>query len=562
MREDNPMNSILGRVITLLFKLPPAETYDVAVDHDLRVAMRDGTVLLTDHYYPRHPKHPGRQPNVPTILVRSPYGRAGVFGLIFARPFAVRGFQVLMQSCRGTFGSGGTFDAFRNEQSDGLDTLAWLKTQPWFSGKLGTVGASYLGLVQWAVAAQAGGALKAMGVQVTGSEFRSPIYPGESFGLDTALTWIQGMAHQEEGFLHLLREGQLRAKEVQDAAMHLPLRDADLLAAGKPVSYYRDWLEHNAPDDHWWGPAHFSSTVGAVSAPVNMVGGWYDIFLPQVLADYNRLRRAGKRPYLTIGPWVHTSPQAFPYMVRESLAWFRTHLLGEEGLLRKAPVRVFVMGRNKWKGLPDWPPPGYHAQRWFVQSGNGLAPQPPTVSEAQPDRYRYDPAYPTPAVGGSSLSRNSGPKDNRAVEARKDVLVYTSPALEQDIEVIGEVRAELFVRSSLEHTDFFVRLCDVDPKGKSINISDGLVRLRPGEPEAGDDGVWKVGVEMWATAQCFRKGHRIRVQVAGGSHPRYARNTGSGEPLATSTTLIAADHTVYHDAEHPSAIILPVKSKS
>jgi putative CocE/NonD family hydrolase len=168
-------------------------------------------------------------------------------------------------------------------------------------------------------------------------------------------------------------------------------------------------------------------------------------------------------------------------------------------------------------------------------------------------------------VGGSSLSRNSGPRDNRQVEARQDVLVYTGPALDQDVEVIGEVNAELFVRSSLEHTDFFVRLCDVDPGGKSVNISDGLVRLcpsDPGRPVVGEDGVWKVSVKMWATAHSFRKGHRIRVQVAGGSHPRYARNPGSGEPLATAITLMAADHTLYHDAEHQSAIVLPVKSKT
>lgn len=548
--------SIPGRLITLLFRLPPAKADNVVVERNLRVPMRDGIVLLADHYNPQH------HSNAPTILVRSPYGRAGIFGLVFARPFAERGFQVLIQSCRGTFGSGGAFDAFRNEQSDGLDTLDWLKKQPWFSGALGTVGASYLGLVQWAVAAQAaaapGAMLKAMGVQITGSEFRSLFYPGESFGLDSALTWIQLVAHQEDNFLRRLIDTRRRAREMREAAMHLPLRDADRIVAAKPVPFYQDWLEHNTPGDPWWKPVDFSDTVGAVNAPVNMVGGWYDIFLPQILADYTRLRQADKHPYLTIGPWVHASFPAFPHMVRQSLVWFRTFLLGEEGQLRKAPVRVFVMGRNRWKHLPDWPPPGYGAQRWFLQTGKELAPQPP--GGVQPDRYRYDPAHPTPAVGGSSLSQNSGPKDNRGVEARSDVLVYTSPTLDQDIEVIGEVRAELFVQSSLEHTDFYVRLCDVDPGGKSINISDGLLRLRPGEPIVGDDGVWKITVALWATAHCFKKGHRIRVQVAGGSHPRYARNTGTGEPLATATTLIAADHTVYHDAEHPSAILLPVKS--
>ena len=547
------MLPILSRVLTRLFKLPPAETYNVVVEHNLRVPMRDGTVLLADHYYAPHRR------TAPTILVRSPYGRAGVFALLFARPFAERGFQVLIQSCRGTFGSGGEFNAFRNEQRDGLDTLAWLQQQPWFSGQLATIGPSYLGLVQWAIAAQAGPLLKAMGVQISSSEFRSLVYPSESFGLDTSLTWIQLMAHQEDSVLRRLRHTRRRAKELHAAARHLPLREADRIVAGRTVEFYQDWLEHNAPGDPWWQPVDFSDTVGAITAPINLIGGWYDIFLPQILADYTRLRQAGKRPYLTIGPWAHTSVVAFPYMLRESLRWFRAYLLEEPGRVRQAPVRVFVMGCNRWKHLPDWPPPGYQPQRWFLQPGHTLAPQAPGT--APPDRYRYDPADPTPAVGGSSLSENSGPRDNRTVEARPDVLVYTSAVLDQDIAVIGPVRAELFVQSSLEHTDFFVRLCDVDPRGKSLNISDGLVRLRPGEPSVGADGVWKVNVELWATAHCFQKGHRIRVQVAGGSHPRYARNPGSGEPLATATTLHAADHTVYRDADHPSAILLPVKSR-
>jgi putative CocE/NonD family hydrolase len=541
-------------MITLLFQLPPAQTYHIVADRNLRVPMRDGTVLLADHYYA------AQRRNAPTILVRSPYGRAGIWALVFARPFAERGFQVLIQSCRGTFGSGGTFNAFRDEQRDGLDSVEWLQKQPWFSGAFATMGPSYLGLVQWAIATQAGGLLKAIDVQITSSEFRSLFYPGESFGLDTSLTWIQLVAHQEDSFLRRLLDTRRRTKEMQAAANHLPLRDTDRIVAGKTVGFFQDWLQHNTPGDLWWKPIDFSDTVGAITAPVHLLGGWYDIFLPHILADYARLRQTGKRPYLTIGPWAHTSPAMFPSMLREALAWFRTHLLGEQGLLREAPVRVFVMGCNTWRSLPDWPPPGYGAQRWFLQPGNALAPLPPGAS--QPDRYRYDPADPTPAVGGSSLSRNSGPRDNRALEARKDVLVYTSPVLERDIEVIGAVRAELFVQSSLEHTDFFVRLCDVDPRGKSINVSDGLLRLHPGQPTVDEDGVWNVCVELWSTAHCFQKGHRIRVQVAGGSHPRYARNTGSGEPLATATSLIAADHTVYHDAQHPSALILPVRQGS
>jgi hypothetical protein len=543
--------TILSRLFSRLLKLPPADTYDLVVERDLPVPMRDGTVLLADHYVARGGS------SAPVILVRSPYGRAGAFANLFARPFAERGFQVLIQSCRGSFGSGGEFNAFRNEQRDGLDTLGWMQQQPWFTGAFATLGPSYLGQVQWAIAADAGSMLKALSLQITASEFRSLVYPNESFGLDTALTWIESLAHQEDSLWSRIRSQRRLAQQMQAAAMHLPLRDADVLVAGKPVPFYRDWLEHNAPDDPWWQPVDFRGATDALQAPTLLIAGWYDIFLPHQLADYARLRAAGKQPYLTIGPWAHTSFAAFPVMIRESLTWFRAHLLAQPERLRAAPVRVFMMGRNQWIDYPDWPPPGYRPRRWFLQPAQGLATEPAPASD--PDRYCYDPANPTPSVGGSSLSRNAGPKDNRAVEARADVLVYTSTVLEQDVELVGAVSAELYVTSSLEHTDLFVRLCDVAPNGRSINISDGLTRLAPGRPHVNDDGTWRVTVELWPTAHCFKRGHRIRVQVAGGSHPRYARNPGSGEPLATATMLRAAEHAVYHAPAHPSAIVLPVR---
>lgn len=543
--------TILSRLINRLLGLPPA-THEVAVARDLRVPMRDGTVLLADHYRPRG------DGGAPTLLVRSPYGRANAFAWLFARPFAERGFQVLIQSCRGSFGSGGEFDAFRNEERDGLDTVAWMRRQPWFAGSFATLGPSYLGHVQWALAAGAEPELKALVLQITTSAMRDLVYPGESFGLDTALTWIQQVGHQEEPLWRGLLATRRRARDMRAAALHLPLREADLLVAGKPVSFYRDWLEHNDPADPWWKPVDFSGAADQLAAPALLIGGWYDIFLPYQLADYARLRAAGRQPYLTIGPWTHTAPPMVGRLIRESLAWLRAHLLGRAESLRAAPVRVFIMGSKRWAEYPDWPPPGYAPQPWFLQAARGLAPEP--AAAATPDRYRYDPAQPTPAVGGSSLSRNAGAKDNRAVEARPDVLVYTSAALERELEIVGPVSAELYVTSSLEHTDFFARLCDVDPRGRSVNISDGLTRLAPGRAEAGADGVWRVRVELWPTAHCFKRGHRIRLQVAGGSHPRFARNPGSGEPLASATTLLAADHAVYHDPEHPSALLLPVKA--
>lgn len=544
--------SILSRALGWYFKLPPAETHDVAVERNLAVPMPDGVTLLADRLYPRH------GPPRPAILVRSPYGREGFFGLIYARFFAERGFQVLIQSCRGTFGSGGVFDAFRNERTDGLATVEWLKQQPWFTGAFAMLGPSYLGFVQWAVAAEAGPELKALVPLITASEFRTQTYQGESFSLDNVLTWINLMVHQEAAPIRsqLTLGGSNRAQE--KARLHLPLAEADVAAAGQPVPYYRDWLEHNRPGDEWWGEVDYSRRVAEVSASVHLIGGWYDIFLPQQIEDYERLRRAGHNPYLTIGPWAHTSTDVFGEGNRQALAWLRAHLLGDSRGLRAAPVRVYVMGANAWREFAAWPPEGLSAAgtRWHLQAGGGLSPAVPAAS--QPDRYRYDPADPTPAVGGSSLSDNSGPKDNRRLEARPDVLVYTSPPLAAGLDVIGPVGAELFVQSSLEHCDFYVRLCDVEPGGRSTNVCDGLLRLAPGPAGWGSGAIRRVRVELWPTAYRFESGHCLRVQVSSGAHPRFARNTGSGELLAAATRLVPADQAVYHDPDHPSAILLPV----
>jgi putative CocE/NonD family hydrolase len=181
-----------------------------------------------------------------------------------------------------------------------------------------------------------------------------------------------------------------------------------------------------------------------------------------------------------------------------------------------------------------------------------------TPPESEPDCYRYDPADPTPNVGGAGMGKVTGPKDNRTLEARADVLTYTSSRLDRDIEAIGPVSAELFIRSSLEHTDFFARLCDVDPSGKSMNVCDGLLRLVPGRPAPEPDGCLKVAIDLWPTAYRFRRGHQLRLQVSSGAFPRWARNLGSGEPLATATTLCTADQSVYHDPAHPSAVVLPI----
>ncbi len=318
---------------------------------------------------------------------------------------------------------------------------------------------------------------------------------------------------------------------------------------------FQDWLQHEQPGDPYWEPLDFSRIIPSLGVPVSMVGGWYDYYLPYLLEDHAALVRAGAPVRLTVGQWRHSSPAGFLTGLRQALEWFDVHLLGWNVEPDPAGVRVAMMGGGGWRELRAWPPESV-ATRWYLQAGRGLAPTAPLPAE--PDRYRYEPADPTPAVGGTSLSSNSGPRDNRGLEARADVVTYTSQPLAGELEIIGNVTADLYFSSSLEHTDVFARLCDVAPGGRSTNVCDGLLRLRPAEPPPAADGSVRVRVELWPTAHRFRRGHRIRLQVSSGAHPRYARNPGGGEPLATATTMLGADQAVHHDPEHPSALLLPV----
>lgn len=539
--------TVLSRFFGKLSGLPHAKTHDVLVERDLQVPMPDGAILLADRYAPRGAER------LPTILVRCPYGRRGFFGLLFARLYAERGFQVLIQSTRGTFGSGGSLGPLSTDHDDGMATIAWIKQQPWFNGLLAMNGPSYLGFVQWAVARDAGQDIQAMAIQISTSEFRGQTYMGGSFALDTLLSWTHQIAFQERPNLHDQAFRNLRLRRLFS---HLPLRDLDQLATGMHFSFFQEWLEHTEPGDPYWQERDYTDTLKDITIPINLVGGWYDIFLPWMLRDYRLLREAGQQPYLTIGPWAHTSFGVMAAANQEALAWFNAYLLKGRRGLRELPVRIYVTGAKAWREYTDWPPPGVKQQRYHLQPNGNLAPDLPPASE--PDRYRYDPSDPTPAISGPHLLDRSEPVDNRRLEARPDVLTYTTVPLDRDIEVIGPVQAELYVRSSLEHTDFFARLCDVHHDGKSMNVCDALQRISPGCPAPLPDGTRRVIFELWPTAHRFRKGHRMRLQVSSGAHPRYARNTGSGEPLATATKLFVADQLVYHDPEHPSGIILSI----
>ena len=548
--------NLISHLLQRAIGLDAPATRDVLVQHDLRVPMPDGVELLADRWAPRvggkgggpEGQGGGKDTVLPTALLRSPYGRAGFVGVGMARPLAERGFQVLIQSTRGTFGSGGVFDPFRDEREDGLATLDWLVKQPWSGDSIVLVGASYLGYVQWAVADRLPPEVKAMIPHNTESALTLEFLRKDGLSLETPFGWGAMMAGQERPFALLRRIVQ--GWKDRRAMATLPLNRADVAAVGHRDDYLQDILVHDSDAQRWAGVDH-RSRVAQVSVPVSSIGGWYDIFLPGQLRDFQILQEAGRQARLTVGPWTHLSRDGLP--IRETLEFGLAHARGTQPP-RRGPVRLYVMGQEAWRDFDSWPPRGYAPERFHLHPGGVLSSQEP--GESAPDSYRYDPADPTPAAGGVRMVRDSGRVDNTALEARPDVLTYTTPVLAEDVEVIGEVSAEIWFRSSLSHADVFVRLCDVDPRGRSTNVCDGLVSL------SGADELAGAVVTLWPTAHRFQRGHRIRVQVSSGAFPRFARNPGTGEPHATATTLLAADQTVHHDPAHPSAIILPVRTSS
>ncbi|MEO3873318.1 CocE/NonD family hydrolase [Nonomuraea sp. B12E4] len=518
--------SIAGRVLARQAKLPPAETRIITVEKNLPIPMPDGVVLLADHYTPQGI---GERP---TVLVRSVYTDR-TKGSFMSRLIAERGFQVLVVSGRGVTGSGGVLDPFASEREDGLAVLAWLEKQPWFTGVLGTTGASYLGYTQWAVADAAGPMLGAMSTQLTSSDFRSMIYPGGALSLEIFLGWISMVHNQERPLLPYLSALVRGARRRAVAARHLPVAEADEVALGAVVPHWREWVAHERADDPWWARSDHRAVVAAVAAPNHLVGGWYDFMLPSLVRDYQALREAGREPYLTIGPWSHWDTGASLASAREGLIWLRAHLLGDRTGFPDAPVRIHLGGADEWLKLGSYPPPGVSSRELRLQPGGGLADGVPPESE--PDRFVYDPADPTPDPGRPPRAMGiKRPYGERVLRDRPDVLTYASEPLPADLDVIGVPRAVLHVTSEAASGDFYVRVCELAPSGKVAQVTDGLRRFTPVPARA--------EVELWPTAYRFRRGHRIRVQITGGAFPRWDRNPTPGSRF------------IHHD----SSILFPV----
>ena len=549
----NPLLHLAGRAADRALGLPgPSEPYQVR--KNVGVPMPDGVVLLGDHYRPA-----GADGPLPVVLVRSPYGRSGPVGFVFAAPMARRGFQVFIQSVRGTFGSGGLFRPFLPEREDGLATVAWLREQPWCDGQVAMTGGSYLGHTQWAVAPYADPPLSSVSLNITTGAFSAAFYQHGTPNLLNALGWTGLVGRQERG-LAALAGGARQRSLLRRAVRRVPLQAADLTVAGAPVAYWRDFVQHGEPGDDFWAGIDHDAGLAALP-PVSMVTGWWDLFLPGQLRDYAAIRAAGVPARLTIGPWLHGEPAELRAITQQDIAWLDHHLRGGPAP-SGPPVRVYLQGADRWLELADWPPPGRTESTWYLRAGGELSPD-PARGDGGPDTFVYDPADPTPSAGGPLLFPPGKQVDNAAIEARPDVLVYTSEPVPATMDLAGPVSARIFVRTGRRHADVFVRVCDVDPDGVSRNVTDGIRRLRPetvpaADVEAGADGVLAVEVELAPTAYRLKAGHRIRLQVSAGAFPRYARNFGTGEPFGTATSAVRCRIDVYHDAAHPASLSLPV----
>ena len=541
------------------------------IDFNRRVPMRDRTELSADVY---RPVAPGRYP---VLLLRTPYTKTGSSNLKIIKYFVAHGYAVVYMDVRGRGDSDGTFVPYRSEGQDGYDAVEWCAAQEWSTGKVGTLGGSYNGMIQWLTAVQQPPHLTAMIVLATPSD---PFVEWPTgLPLPAHISWF----HYTSG--HVLQNMEL--VDWNKLYWHLPLATMDE-AMGRPNRHWKEEVEHSKLDA-WWEPRRYQNKYDRVRVPVLHISGWYDDEQVGTPLNFIGMTTKGATPEvrrsqrLLIGPWPHAinsstklgevefGPTAVIDMNAYWLRWFDHWLKGVDGgLLKEPPVRIFVMGENVWRDENEWPLARTRWTKYYLHSGgraNTLAGD-GTLSAAAPsgepaDSYTYDPAQPTPYITNPSFAQIGGPDDYRQVEQREDVLVYTSEPLAEEMEVCGPVRVRLAAASSAPDTDFMAKLIDVWPNGFAQRLTDGMVRARFREgmdrPSLIEPGrVYTYDLDLWNTCQLYRRGHRVRLEIASSAFPKYDRNPNTGEALGQTTRMRKAEQKIYHDGEHPSYVILPV----
>ena len=568
----------------------------MTADTNVAVRMRDGTILCADVFRPARGRYP-------VLLSRIPYGkhRAKYHALYLDPVRAVsRGYAVVIQDVRGRHMSAGEFYPFRDEGKDGFDTVEWCAAQPWSDGNVGMFGISYHGATQWLAAVEAPPSLKAIAPGVTSdSYYDSWLYQGGALNAFFAYAWagdylvddFAGIpAEKAQAFAELRRLRQDPLAMVE----HLPLNEMPSLRG--LADYYYDWLAHPTWDDYWKGVSP-RERFNKVQVPALNIGGWYDGFLRGTVRCYEGMRNRGgsalarDQQHLLLGPWKH-EPMPDPVAGERyfgahasgeaidihglMLAWFDRWLKDEgNGVDTDPAVYYFTMGEDAWHSTEAWPPPDTKTIPYFLGSrgrantlwGDGTLSRELSGEADAPDHYAYDPRNPVSTLGGPHLFGLpgifvTGVQDQKPVEVREDVLVYTSEPLERDLEVTGNVSLSLWAISSAPDTDWTAKLVDVQRDGRAYNVCEGILRasyreslespmpITPGEP-------YEYEIDLGPTSMLFKRGHRIRLQVSSSNFPAHTRNLNTGRPHHDEAEPRTAAQTVLHDAEHPSNLALP-----
>jgi putative CocE/NonD family hydrolase len=558
---------------------------EIRVERYVAAPMRDGVKLYGDLYRPK------RDGKFPVLIVRTPYGvqRDGVHQNMIQ--FAQRGYAVLVQDVRGRYESEGKWEPFRHEAHDGYDTIEWAARQPWSNGKVATQGGSYLGHVQWRAGTQSPPSLVAMFPAVASTSIhRNWLSHGGAFRLSFNFGW--GVVRMPNRIMlpQYWHTEAFAPQELKYEAVlpSLPLAEMDLRSAGYAVQHYRDWLKHQSYDEYWRSISD-EELFEKVRVPVHTSGGWFDIFLNGTINGFAGMRRMGgtekarRESKMIIGAWGHGpsrkfgdvdfGPNANRDLIDRQLRWYDHYLKGEDnGVDREPPIEIFYMGVNKWQHAQDWPLPGTKFTPYYLGGGNANSVRGGGLLSAKPpardgtDHYAYDPNNPVPTLGGNNCCgtpTQAGPKDQRPIESRDDVLVYTSEALAAPVAIAGPVKMRLFASTDGRDTDWMVKLVDVHPNGFAMNIAEGILRgrfrngldkmelLEPNRP-------YEFEIDMAGTANVFQAGHRIRVDITSSNFPQFDRNPNTGDALGSSTRIRTAKQTVHHGSARPSQIVLPV----
>jgi putative CocE/NonD family hydrolase len=569
----------------------PVTATDIIIQHDVPMKTRDGVILHADIYRPKSSE------KFPVILMRTPYDKSVSWAVSPVFKMVPRGYVVIIQDVRGRYTSEGEWYPFKHEQADGYDAVEWAAALPYSDGKVGMMGASYVGATQMLAAIAQPPHLTAIAPNMTASNYHDG-WTYQSGALEQWFdqNWTSQLAQNTlERLIHENTDARVGSATLPIANYsvfnfgQLPA-DAQLTAAIAP--YYLDWLVHPDYDDYWkqWS---IEENFPKIAVPMLQVGGWYDIFNAGTLRNYMGAKAHGAteaartEQHLLIEIGGHSGfgrrigdvdfgPHALENAYTDViLDWYDFLFKGiKNQFATDKPVRLFVMGANEYRLEDDWPPPQARSTKYFLHSNGkansvrGEGSLSTSAPKSEPaDSYIYNPANPAPTMGGplccDAEHMEPGPRDQRAIENRDDVLVYSIGPLPTDLEVTGPVTADLFVKSSAVDTDFTAKLVDVTPDGFAQDLTEGILRMRyRSSPEhatfMNPGQIYEISLDLWATSNVFLKGHSLRLEISSSNFPRFDRNLNTGEEIKFARTMATANNTILHDAQHPSSLILPV----